>query len=108
MRVGSLRSTCPLVELDHLQQLFSRLRALQVNRCLFLQLLDASQLSKESLQDEPIRGVWTVLANEWLAWIEQLPPATRSRLGRLNNGDWEQPRKALLKMAFIRMWWNTW
>ena len=42
-----------------------------------------------------MRRVWTELAEEWLARIEQLPPAIRARLGRLRNGDWEQPRQTL-------------
>ena len=37
------------------------------------------------------------LAEEWLARIEQLPPAVRARLGRLSAGDWEQPRQRLLQ-----------
>ena len=92
-------------ELDQREQLLSRLRALQVNRGWFLKLVDASLLSRfpesggslpsESLEDAPLRRVWTELAEEWLARIEQLPPAIRSRLGRLRDGDWEQPRQAL-------------
>ena len=95
----------PPEELDQREQLFSRLRALQVDRGWFLNLVDASQLSRfperggslpsEPLEDAPLRRVWTELAEEWLARIEQLPPATRARLGRLRAGDWEQPRQAL-------------
>ena len=95
----------PPAELDRRQQLFSRLRALQVDRGWFLKLVDASVLSRfpehagglpsESLEDAPLRRVWSELAEEWLARIEQLPPAIRARLGRLRNGDWEQPRQAL-------------
>ena len=95
----------PPEELDQREQLFSRLRALQVDRGWFLNLVDASQLSRfpelggsipsESLGDAPLRRVWTELAEEWLARIEQLPPATRTRLGRLRAGDWEQPRQRL-------------
>ena len=66
-----------------------------MDRGWFLQLVDASQLSSESLENGGLRGVWTDLAEEWLARIEQLPPALRSRLGRLSDGDWEQPRQAL-------------
>jgi serine/threonine-protein kinase len=97
--------TVPPAELDQRQQLFSRLRALQVDRSWFLQLVAASLLSRfperggslppESLQDAPLRKIWTELAEEWLARIEQLPPAIRARLGRLRNGDWEQLRQAL-------------
>ena len=85
----------PLEELDQRQQLFSRLRALQVDRGWFINLVDASQLSSESLEDARLRRVWTELAEEWLARIEQLPPETRARLGRLIDGDWEQPLQAL-------------
>ena len=99
----------PPVELDQRQQLFSRLRALQVDRRWFLKLVDASlrnrfperggSLPSESLEDAPLRRVWTQLAEEWLARIEQLPPAIRARLGRLRDGDWEQPRQALLQQG---------
>ena len=94
-------------ELDQRQQLFSRLRALQVDRSWFLQLVDASQRRSESLEDGAVRG-WTDLAEEWLPRIEQLPPTIRRRLGRLGDGDWEQPRQALVQQAFIRTWWNSW
>ena len=45
------------------------------------------------------RRVWTELAEEWLARIEQLPPAIRAQLGRLRAGDWQPPREALLKQG---------
>lgn len=86
-------------ELDQRQQLFSRLRALQVDRGWFINLVDASQLSSESLEDALLRRVWTELAEEWLARIEQLPPMIRTQLGRLREGDWQQPREALLKQG---------
>ena len=89
----------PSAELDQRQQLFSRLRALQVDRGWFLQLVDASQRSAESLDDGSIRGGWTDLAEEWLPRIEQLPPTIRGRLGRLSEGDWEQPRQALVQQG---------
>ena len=92
-------------ELDQRQQLFSRLRALQVDRSWFLELVDASllirsperagSLPSESLEDALLRRVWTELAEEWLARIEQLLPPIRARLGRLRDGDWEQPRQEL-------------
>ena len=85
----------PPEELDQRQQLFSRLRALQVDRGWFINLVDASQLSSASLGDEPLRRIWTELAEEWLARIEQLPPEIRPRLGRLSDRDWEQPLQAL-------------
>ena len=57
----------PSAELDQRQQLLSRLRALQVDRSWFVELVDASQLSTESQQDAPYRRVWTELAEQWLA-----------------------------------------
>ena len=88
----------PSAELDQRLQLFSRLRALQVDRGWFLQLVDASQRSAESLEDGSVRG-WTDLAEEWLPRIEQLPPTIRGRLGRLSDGDWEQSRQALVQQG---------
>ncbi|WP_392345312.1 serine/threonine protein kinase [Parasynechococcus sp.] len=85
----------PPEELDQREQLFSRLRALQVDRSWFVELVDASQLSMESLESAPLRRHWTELAEQWLARIGQLSPAIRARLGRLSDGDWEQPRQAL-------------
>ncbi len=99
----------PPVELDQRQQLVSRLLALQVDRGWFLKLVDASLrirfpergggLSTESQQEAPLRQVWTQLAEEWLARIEQLPLAIRARLGRLSDGAWEQPRQGLLQQG---------
>ena len=89
----------PQEELDQREQLFSRLRALQVDRGWFLNLVDASQRSSESLEEGSMRGGWMELAEEWLARIEQLPPAVRARLGRLSNGDWEQPPQALVQQG---------
>ena len=89
----------PSAELDQRQQLLSRLRALQVDRGWFVELVDASQLSTEPQQDAPYRRVWTELAEQWLARIALLPPAIRAQLGRLRAGDWQQPREALLKQG---------
>ena len=89
----------PSAELDQRQQLLSRLRALQVDRSWFVELVDASQLSTESQQDAPYRRVWTELAEQWLARIALLPPAIRAQLGRLREGDWQPPREALLKQG---------
>ena len=72
----------PLAEEDQRQQLLSRLRALQVDRAWFFQLVDAEEAPQE-----------------WLARIEQLPPSIRSRLGRLQDADWEQPRQELEKQG---------
>ena len=85
----------PSAELDQRQQLLSRLRALQVDRGWFVELVDASQLSMEALKSAPLRRNWTELAKQWLARIEQLPPEIRSRLGRLGDGDWKQSRLVL-------------
>ena len=85
----------PPEELDQREQLFSRLRALQVDRSWFTGLVDASLLSMEALGSAPLRRNWTELAEQWLARIEQLPPAIRARLGRLGDGDWEQLQQAL-------------
>ncbi len=85
----------PPEELDQREQLFSRLRALQVDRSWFTGLVDASLLSMKALESAPLRRSWTELAEQWLARIEQVPPAIRVRLGRLGDGDWEQLRQAL-------------
>ena len=89
----------PSAELYQREQLFSRLRALQVDRGWFVELVDASQLSTESKQDAPSRRVWTELAEQWLARIALLPPAIRAQLSRLRAEDWQQPREALLKQG---------
>ena len=92
-------ASSPPAELDQRQQLLSRLRALQVDRSWFLQLLDASQSRSESPEGVPLRRLWTELAEQWLARIEQLPPAIRARLGRLSDGDWKQPRQVLVQQG---------
>jgi serine/threonine-protein kinase len=89
----------PSAEVDQHHQLLSRLRALQVDRGWFVELVDASQLSTEPQQDAPLRGAWTKLAEEWLARIALLPPVIRAQLGRLGAEDWQQPRQALLKQG---------
>ena len=99
----------PPAEVDQRQQLLSRLRALQVDRSWFLQLVDSSLLSRfperggrlptDSLEDSPLRRVWNDLAEEWLARIEQLPPQLRARLGRLKDSDWRTQRQALIKQG---------
>ena len=89
----------PPEELNQRQQLLSRLRALQVDRSWFVELVDPSQLSMEALESAPLRRNWTELAEQWLARIEQLPPAIRAQLGRLGAGDWQQLREALLKQG---------
>ena len=85
-RGGAPVVSLPSAELDQRQQLLSRLRALQVDRGWFVELVDASQLSTEPQQDAPYRRVWTELAEQWLARIALLPPAIRAQLGRLRMG----------------------
>ena len=99
-------ASLPPAEVDQRQQLLSRLRALQVDRRWFLELVDASLLARfperigrlpsDSLEDAPLRQVWNELANEWLARVEQLPPGLRSRLGTLDQKDWQTQRQALV------------
>jgi len=99
----------PPAGLDQRQQLFSRLRALQVDRSWFFNVIYSSQISlfperssslnSESLEDALVLRVWTELVEEWLARIEQLPPVIRARLGRLRAGDWEQPRQKLVQQG---------
>ena len=102
-------ASLPPAEVDQRQQLLSRLRALQVDRSWFLQLVDASlmarfperggRLPSDSLEDAPLRRVWNELAEEWLARVEQLPPALRSRLGQLKPADWQTQRQALVSQG---------
>ena len=66
-----------------------------MDRSWFTGLVDASLLSTEALESAPLRRNWTELAEQWLARIEQLPPAIRARLGRLGDGDWQQLQQAL-------------
>ncbi len=99
-------ASLPPAEVDQRQQLLSRLRALQVDRSWFLELVDASLLAQfpersgrlpsDSLEDAPLRQVWNELANEWLARVEQLPPGLRRRLGSLDPKDWQTQREALV------------
>ena len=102
-------ASLPPAEVDQRQQLLSRLRALQVDRSWFLQLVDASlmarfperggRLPSDSLEDAPLRSVWNELAEEWLARVEQLPPVLRSRLGQLKPADWQRQRQALVSQG---------
>jgi serine/threonine-protein kinase len=96
-------------EVDERQQLFSRLRALQVDRSWFLKLVNTTvldrfperggRLSSDDSEDAPLRRVWNELAEDWLARIEQLPPALRSRLGSLKQADWSEQRAGLVKQG---------
>ena len=102
-------TSLPPAEVDQRQQLLSRLRALQVDRGWFLSLVDSSLLARyperngrlpgDGLEDAPLRRVWNELAEEWLARVEQLPPALRVRLGRLTDADWRQQRDLLTQQG---------
>ena len=102
-------SSSSAVEVDHRQQLLSRLRALQVKQSWFLQLVDASVLARfphrggrfpsDALDDVPLRQAWNDLAEEWLVRIEQLSPQLRRRLGELKNTDWQKQREALSELG---------
>lgn len=101
-----LPSSLPQEEVDQRQQLLNRLRAMQVDRAWFLQLVDASLLARfperggrlpgDSAQDAPLRRVWNELAQEWLARVEQLPLEVRRRLGSFSMADWERRQQALV------------
>ena len=103
------QASLPPAEVDQRQQLLSRLRALQVDRSWFLSLVDSSLLARyperngrlpgDGLEDAPLRRVWNELAEEWLARVEQLPPALRSRLGRLRDADWRKQRDLLTQQG---------
>ena len=95
----------PPGEVDQREQLVSRLRALQVDRGWFLDLVNASLLAQyperrgrlpsDSLEDAPLRKAWSGLAEDWLARVEQLPMALRRRLGSFTGSDWDQRQKSL-------------
>ncbi|MEC9028896.1 MAG: serine/threonine protein kinase, partial [Cyanobacteriota bacterium] len=108
--VGNVPVESPsAVEVDHRQQLLSRLRALQVKQSWFLQLVDASVLARfpyrggrfpsDALDDVPLRQAWNDLAEEWLVRIEQLSPQLRRRLGELKNADWQEQREGLSELG---------
>jgi serine/threonine-protein kinase len=104
-----LPSSLPQSEVDLRQQLLNRLRAMQVDRAWFLQLVDASLLARfperggrlpgDSAEDASLRRVWNELAEEWLARVEQLPLEIRRRLGRFSQGDWERRQRALVSQG---------
>ena len=101
-----LPSSLPREEVDQRQQLLNRLRAMQVDRAWFLQLVDASLLARfperggrlpgDSAQDAPLRRVWNELAEEWLARVEQLPLDVRRRLGSFSMADWNRRQQGLV------------
>lgn len=99
----------PPGEVDQREQLISRLRALQVDRGWFLDLVNASLLAQyperrgrlptDSLEDAPLRKVWNEQAEDWLARVEQLPLALRRRLGSFTAADWEQRQQSLAQQG---------
>jgi serine/threonine protein kinase, bacterial len=101
-----LPSSLPQQEVDQRQQLLNRLRAMQVDRAWFLQLVDASLLARfperggrlpgDTADDAPLRKVWNELAEEWLARVEQLPLDLRRRLGSFSMADWERRQRGLV------------
>ena len=104
-----LPSTLPAAEVNQRQQLLNRLRAMQVNRAWFLQLVDASYLDRspgrrrrlpgESMQDAPQRQIWNALSQEWLARVEQLPLEIRQRLGGYDQSDWLERQRRLVQQG---------
>lgn len=101
-----LPSSLPQEEVDQRQQLLNRLRAMQVDRAWFLQLVDASLLARfperggrlpgDSSEDAPLRKVWNELAEEWLARVEQLPLDVRRRLGSFSMADLNRRQQGLV------------
>ena len=99
----------PPGEVDQREQLISRLRALQIDRGWFLDLVNASLLAQyperrgrlpsDSLEDAPLRKAWNGLADDWLARVEQLPMAFRRRLGSFSAADWDQRQKSLAQQG---------
>ena len=99
----------PPGEVDQREQLISRLRALQVERDWFVDLVNASLLAQyperrgrlptDSLEDAPLRKVWNEQAEDWLARVEQLPLALRRRLGTFTAADWEQRQRGLAQQG---------
>jgi len=100
-----LTASLPPTEVDQRQELLNRLRALQVDRGWFLNLVDANlmaqfperggRLPSDALEDAPLRKVWNELAEEWLARVEQLPIAVRRKLGSFSASDWEGQQRRL-------------
>ena len=102
-------ATLPPGEVSQRQQLFDRLRALQVDRGWFLRLVNASLLAQfperrgrlpgDSLEDAPLRKVWNDQAEDWLARVEQLPLPLRQRLGSFQSGDWDRRQEGLVQQG---------
>lgn len=110
--VPSLTEAAPSLppgEVDQREQLISRLRALQIDRGWFLDLVNASLLAQyperrgrlpsDSLEDAPLRKAWSSLADDWLARVEQLPMALRRRLGSFSAADWNQRQRSLTQQG---------
>ncbi|MEB3260087.1 MAG: serine/threonine protein kinase [Cyanobacteriota bacterium] len=99
----------PPGEVDQREQLMSRLRALQVDRGWFLDLVNTSLLAQyperrgrlptDSLEDAPLRKAWNALAEDWLARVEQLPLELRRRLGSFTAADWDQRQQNLTRQG---------
>jgi serine/threonine-protein kinase len=99
----------PPGEVDRREQLMSRLRALQVDRSWFLDLVNTSLLAQyperrgrlptDSLEDAPLRKAWNALADDWLARVEQLPLELRRRLGSFTAADWEERQRSLARQG---------
>ncbi|MFM9109244.1 MAG: protein kinase domain-containing protein [Prochlorococcaceae cyanobacterium] len=106
---SEVAASLPPGEVDQREQLLSRLRALQVDRRWFLQLVDEAFFERypernrrrpsDALEDAPLRRVWNQLAEEWLARVEQLPLDIRRRLGSFANADWSRRQEALVRQG---------
>ena len=102
-------TSLPPGEVDQREQLISRLRALQIDRGWFLDVVNASLLAQyperrgrlpsDSLEDAPLRKAWNGLAEDWMARVEQLPLAIRRRLGSFSAADWEERQKSLAQQG---------
>lgn len=102
-------TSLPPGEVDQREQLISRLRALQIDRSWFLNVVNASLLAQyperrgrlpsDSLEDAPLRKAWNGLAEDWMARVEQLPLGIRRRLGSFSAADWEERQKSLAQQG---------
>ena len=92
------QTALPPQQRDQRQQLFSRLRALQIDRTWFQSLIDRSLILRSAggTAGSTNEAAWTALAQEWVARLEQLPPGLRRRLGSLGDADWQQQEQALV------------
>jgi len=96
------RFRSPAAEINNREQLLNRLLALQADRRRLLKLVDASflerggSLTSDSRADDPLRKVWSELAEDWLSRVEQLPLQLRLRLGNLAVTDWNRHQQGLV------------